>query len=568
VKKAPGDALDEGESFANWLPWALPVAGLLLLVALGLAVYQVLPDRKKNGGGGLANVTTDKTTTEQRTGLPITTGKTSDRIDPRQTGKQGGGGGSTEKPIKGNGGGTKGGNAKVEKEPVESPRILPPSKVRLNIGTYKGGFEEQPTVLLHRRADDRGFARVGKNDEISTADMLVTLPGFTSLLATNKGVNVMLRGSLREFVVSPPMTNLLESAVILHENNKFDLDLTLVRGRIYLRNNRAEGSCKVRLRLEEETWDLTLSDPGDEVCVDLTRTYTPILSAKRGDLPQTDGHLIVLRGQVNVTINGYDARSVEVKEPHFALMSYSSTRRTGKLEKYEAPPLPWYKVPPSVDQFPAETRQGLKEWEANVKRIQGALKNMETLLGARKSPKAALVEMRDKRDPAERVVAIYGLGAIDGLDQLIDALGDGDKSHRIDRETAFFVLRGWANRGPGQGKVIYETLINRNFKEKEAETIRDLMYPFPATQMRRPETFEYLVSRLQASKISIAEMAFNHLFWLSPGVALPVGFNAADGYDDRAAYARKIQLLIDDKKLPPPSGEGSKEQDKEKEKEK
>jgi hypothetical protein len=36
----PGDALDEDEALGGrWLSWALPVAGLLLVVALGLAVY-------------------------------------------------------------------------------------------------------------------------------------------------------------------------------------------------------------------------------------------------------------------------------------------------------------------------------------------------------------------------------------------------------------------------------------------------------------------------------------------------------------------------------------------------
>ena len=47
--RAPGDALDEDEALGGkWLSWSLPVAGLLLVVALGLAVYQVLPDRTRD----------------------------------------------------------------------------------------------------------------------------------------------------------------------------------------------------------------------------------------------------------------------------------------------------------------------------------------------------------------------------------------------------------------------------------------------------------------------------------------------------------------------------------------
>src|SRR5262249_26853405 len=51
--KKPADGRDE-EEFAlggGWLKWVLPAAGLLLLVALGLAVYQILPANRDSRAG-------------------------------------------------------------------------------------------------------------------------------------------------------------------------------------------------------------------------------------------------------------------------------------------------------------------------------------------------------------------------------------------------------------------------------------------------------------------------------------------------------------------------------------
>ena len=51
--------------------------------------------------------------------------------------------------------------------------------------------------------------------------------------------------TVREFTIAQHMQYLLESAVVLHANPNFDLDLTLLRGRVYLRNNKDKGPAKV-----------------------------------------------------------------------------------------------------------------------------------------------------------------------------------------------------------------------------------------------------------------------------------------------------------------------------------
>ena len=44
------------------------------------------------------------------------------------------------------------------------------------------------------------------------------------------------------------MNLLLESSVILHQSDAFDLDMTLVRGRVYVRNMKPKGPARVTER--------------------------------------------------------------------------------------------------------------------------------------------------------------------------------------------------------------------------------------------------------------------------------------------------------------------------------
>jgi hypothetical protein len=569
ARMALGDALDEDETLGlggKWLSWALPVAGLLLVVALGLAVYQVLPDRSRDDRRALVGTGTGTGQTEKGTNGQQGTEK---------VGKEKGNGKKNGKAVKPGGNGTNGETGKT-KGPDEAVSAIPaPSKERKAIGQYAGGVSTLPTALV-RRQGDGAPERVAKDAAIHTADTLITLPGFVSELRTAKGVKVIQRGSLREYALAAPMLHLLESAVVLHASDKFDLDLTLLRGRIFLRNNKAEGACKVRLRLDEETWDLTLPEPGDEVGVDLTHVYTALLDPKT-EPPQRDAYLAALRGDVQVTVNAFTNYTMKVEPPKFALMHYSSTTKTQPPQNFDSVPLAWLMEPPPLDKIPEDLRDRFKGWAAEVAAVKKAVTDLETLLGVkRKTVTTAVTELRenDTATPQARKVAIYAMGALDDLSKLIDALGDGNARRNVDREAAFFTLRAWASRGPDMAKALYDPaadsglLIEKNFKSGEAKAICDLLYPFQTAQLRRAETYQYLVVKLQSAKIAIAEMAFQHLYYLCPPKALPQErFNAADGFDERKAYAMKVEALIEKKVLPPGGLKEEEKEKKEKEKE-
>src|SRR5207249_2944719 len=126
-----------------------------------------------------------------------------------------------------------------------------------------GDLAKQPTALIARGDGKEEWQKVDPGQTVYTSDTLLALPGFASIIRSRGGVKLLLRGQVREFSVAPIMDYLMDSAVVLHANPKFDLDLTLLRGRIYLANSKDKGRCAVRLRFQDEVWDITLVNPGD-----------------------------------------------------------------------------------------------------------------------------------------------------------------------------------------------------------------------------------------------------------------------------------------------------------------
>lgn len=576
VPKAPGDALDEDETLGlggRWLPWLLPVAGLLLVVTLGVGIYQLLDrpkdDRRADATGkqasGAATEGEPKGDAPKGDGKP-TNGGGEPKKDTKPTPPVGPGkGGADDRTAKG---GPPGKDKDKDKEPdpPDVARVPPPSKDRKPIGTYAGAESGLPSLLVSQYGD-RPVTRVptpakGRPTTVYSGEALVTLPGFVSELRVgkNQAVKLIQRGSLREFALAAATVGLLESAVVLHASDAVDLDLTLLRGRIFLRNNKPSGPCKVRLRFDEEAWDLDLAEPGDEAGVDLTQGYTPVLDPAK-EPPERHVYLGLLRGKLTLTTNAFLPRVMELGPGRkFGFVHHSNITAAQPQPAYEAEvPLAWSLAVPALEKFPREAQASLKPWAQRAEGIEQSLKRLAILAGDAKLP--PVTELRENRSATaeDRLVAIYAMGAMDDLSKLIDALGDDSVARAADREAAYYTLRSWASRGPGMARALYDEkdgketglLLERNFKPGEAKAVRDLIYPFRREKLGEAETYELLVARLQSPKVAVAEMAFQHLAGLCPPQLLPPGFNAAAGGDDRRLYADKVQALIDKKQLPP-----------------
>ena len=553
VEASAASTGDEAAMTTGWMRWVLPAAGVLLVAALALAVYQVLPESRtkpaqasnRNRGGELPEETEKqdekpktvpelpKQPPEEKSKLPVVP--------------------SVEKkgPVKE--------KAKEKERPaVEVEHSAPPSTQRVRIGSYAGSVLNLPQAVVTRGVE----AGEGKDEKaewklvkprtaVYSSDTYAALPGFVGVITTTSGAGLLLRGEVREFAIAPVMFNLLESAVVLHQNDKFDLDLTLLRGRIFLTNRKEQGSCKVRLRFESEVWDVTLMNQGDEVCVDLVRAYTPVTNWKDGEAARAQCYLAVLRGEVGLRIDAYHTYNIEVDKGRWARMEYDSFTKTKGPFGEKQIPASMSKTPPSPETMQDETRR------KGLQRMTAALADLQAMLSTKTSPMTALQETLEKVDPAARLLAIYCLASLDEVGRLIDSLGDGDPVHWPDRQAAYFALQRWDSRSPAQSKILYDSvtgsgvLIDKKFKKREADEFIKLLHPVLAENLGKEETYRDLAYDLAHSRTAIAEMAFWQLLWLSPGVKLPANFNAAAPLEDRERYSAEILRMIERKQLPP-----------------
>lgn len=553
----------------SWLRWALPVAGVLLLVVIGVALWQtVLGVQQPNtntqvassnsqGKNGEANTAEKKNEAnsakqdnKQEAVKPISTnqGKNpSDTAnDPSAAGKNNGT--PSETPNEG-----KQPEKKADSDPAE--RKKEPSTERAAVGSYHFGARSPVSILMLRpnTAKD-GWQRLKAGDRISTTDRLVSLPGYASEVHLDSGVRLVLRGHVREFSLVPDMDHLQQSAVILHKNKEVDADLTLLTGRLYFSNHKTEGNALVRLRFEKEVWDLSL-EPGAEMAADLLRRFRGDVDYMKGEGPIVSLHVLLMKGKASAAIDRDHFQNLSMPGPAYFLWDTKGGQQfraglNGPIKVEKAPE--FFNNPLPVDPK-----------NQDAEKMDLALDTLSKQMLPPKDPSVVLREILQKStDPAARRLAIYCLGAMDEADDLLEVLGDSDPKHMPDRETAIFTLRRWLERDPSHGPKLYDSdkekagplLSQQNYQAGEAKRLFILLHPFSEEEIFNTETYELLASDLASEKVAIAELAHWHLYRLVriQGVNLPVldKFNAAFPRDVRQNVFREVRDKIDRGELP------------------
>jgi hypothetical protein len=149
------------------------------------------------------------------------------------------------------------------------------------------------------------------------------------------------------------------------------------------------------------------------------------------------------------------------------------------------------------------------------------------------------------------------LGAIDDLSHLLDALGDEDPTHADVRVEAIEVLRNWIGRNADQDKKLFNKkegtgiLIDKKYKEGQAEIVMQLLHYLSEEERSKPETYEALIDYLMHNKLAVRELAYWHLRRLYPK-GVDFNYNPAQGTEDRTKAYQKWQQVMKDGKLPPP----------------
>jgi cytoskeletal protein RodZ len=576
----------------SWLRWALPLAAVLLFAIVGIALWQSMfgltttpptptprqvaqvqpanPETKENNDQTPKNDTAsttkkpledqpkapDKATTkppDEKTQTPSTKANAEiskpDKNTPAEK--------PTEKPAE-----IKTEKPTERKTESDSPTFAShedASKERVEIGTYVTPDFKPPSLLVSWTSDKWQRAKPGGG--VYSRDPLVSLPGYLSEIRLPCGVHLELFGHLREFTPQAQrgglMDHLQECALVLNKPPKgVDVDVTLDRGRLFVSNhNRKEpGRRVVRLRFDKnQIWDLFLQ-PDAEAVVDLFKHQI-------GNFPITTLNLCPLEGNVGISLEGEYFPTLEI--PGHSYFKWDSVHpphsygRDSITKKWleNAKNTIYAKKPP--------TKADNAEEVSGMERALAALRKLMKLDEAPSVTLTGVLKKEGVKYPYEHRLAIYCLGAMDEIGDLLNLLSEGDLPNSPDRWYAFLALRRWLDRGPEQMLKLYDPekrkgiLTEASYTPGQAERIATLLRDPSADEIfNSKEYYEALAEDLTSEKVIVAELASWRLKLLTKMFHLELSklskFNAAVPSSARKPARDEVEAKIREGLLPPP----------------
>ena len=392
--------------------------------------------------------------------------------------------------------------------------------------------------LLVNERPGQPWQSLDEEDDLHSRDLLLALPGMKAKLATHpRAVELTLWSNL------PGLTEFsgLQSAVVLHDSRAFDLDFTLLRGRVIVANRKTKGAVKVWVRLPDDAWELTLSEPGTEVALELFGRWPRGVGFSKtpaaDEVPTHALRLLVLKGQAELKTTAHTHALSE--PPGQAYFEWDSIAGEAEAPRRVASGPDWNK--PGVD-LPIESKAMIQI----VDRFRAGLKD--------RAPGVALRELLKEADTIKdrtvaaltREFALQGLTALDDVAPAVAALADA--KHARLRGNAILCLRHWSGQTASHDLTLYDLLMDNGYEKNQAETIMYLLHnPF---EIDKPETYETLILYLGHDKLAIRELAHWHLERLT-NLAAKIGFDPAAPEAERAKAIAEWKKRIPSGKLPP-----------------
>jgi hypothetical protein len=406
--------------------------------------------------------------------------------------------------------------------------------------TEAGGLKLQPIVarcgpipgLLLGKSTPAADWQIIHEDEPIRKDMLLLALPDAKIYSGNKTVTMTM---LTDTGKRGPLP-VYESAVFVHENPKFDLDVTLDRGIVAFYNAKEKGLAKVHLRFHDQSWVLTLQSPGTTVGMEVYGRHAPGTpkfvkidgKVTLPDPPTIDLFLLVVKGSVSV-LTAKEELALDAPPGPAKMHWNNQDKRIGVIQLK--------KLPPTIRPTTAEEKKFHEKLCAWARHLgEGSLD-------------AALEKSLKSKDPYERKGAVVCLGAMDKLQRLVDVLG-GSK-HADERDKSIVVLRNFIGRGKGQIEKVYEFLRKeRTLSDAQAKTALHLLLGFDEEEQKQPVTYEVLIDLLKHSKLGVRELARWHLIRLVPE-GKKIAYDANAPAKERQRAIAEWRALVPIGQLPP-----------------
>jgi hypothetical protein len=507
----------------------LGVLGAALIILVAVLVFRSSPATPAtNQQSGEPNATTGGTSTGGGEGAGGTTG----------TGQTGGG--ETKKVGTDTGAAAAGAGNKTE-----PPAMTAVSAERRPVGRYPAIPKQPPSVLLQRQRDPDPWARLRPEDPVYSGNYLLSLPGYRSTVYLENGTHLTLWGNLPDFSNFPPV---LESTVLLLVPPPgMDVDMTLDRGRVRLANYKQKGEVHARVRFEQEVWDLTLPDNSSEVVLELWGLYPRDVPFSKE--PGGKGPLVCLglftKGQAELSTGGRKYKLANATQ-------LTWTNRS-----------PTVVGPDPLKQMPAWWTDRIEQTPQAADMMIG-LTDLAALLSDNKHDDvtaAVVARVQESSQPAERVLGVLFLGALDAIPYLIDALQE--RRYPEVRNVAVFALRRWITRGHDYELEVYRTFEKKAYSQQDAETIMRLLHSFSDQELADTKTYALLIRCLDHERLAIRDLAFQQLALLVPEGALKIQYDPNADPDKRKPAVDQWKKLIPEGTVPAKLAVGPTEKPKE-----
>jgi hypothetical protein len=388
--------------------------------------------------------------------------------------------------------------------------------------------------LLTQEAPEQPWHGVEESGDVFSRDTLLVLPGMQAVIEPRpESIRLTLWGNLP--ILSPFPG--LESSVVLHDSRAYDVDLTLLRGRIVLTNAKSKGPARAWIRAIDGAGEITLAEPGDEVALEIYgRWPRGVPFSREGrERPTTSLAILALKGQVDLQARTTRHRLTAPPGPAYfhwdsAAGPDAATERRDRLPAWADPEAKKPEAASAVAQIADAFRAA-----ASTKGPVGALTDMLAEPGT-----------ADEKDKWRQGFAVLGLAALGDIEPVIEALADPRRP--FVRTTAVLALRHWIGDSAGRDQQLYHLLISRlNYSKAQAETVLQLLHsPFAADQ---PETYQTLIAYLQHGRPTVRELAWWHLSRLVAADQV-VPYDSTASPEDRARAAEAWKQLIPSGSLP------------------
>jgi hypothetical protein len=422
-----------------------------------------------------------------------------------------------------------------EPPPPPPPPVTPVSEalVEKPVGRYLAREEWGPSVLLTRRGEAYPWAPLRLEEKVISAQTLLGLPGYRSEVLLDSKVQLTLWGNIPQFDGVTPL--LLESVAMLRvPEQDFDLDLTVEWGRVKIANRKDKGPARVRLRFRREVWDITLPDGASEASAELWAALPPPPGSQRPTIPLSLG--LFTKGKVTLQTSGSHSE-------HFDLTDHSRVAWTStagaRLFRDQMKDLPgwWAKPPDPGNDLVADAMLALKDW---APKLSGPGELLETVQDA----------VKKSDDPGFREQGMFFLGPLNGAPYLVNSLEDG--RHARVRRAAAHTLRAWLTREPNRATELAGLLQVKVNSPRKAAHILELLHPYPADSLKRPDTYQNLIKDLDDDSLAVRELASWHLESLVPEVARKIAYDPSGPGDQRRQAVAEWQKTVPAGTVPRP----------------